>query len=75
MEENGRVHTVPAKDGKGWWNKVDGQVMTRHRRKAEAEAAGRMIAKKLGVEHKIHRGDGVITESNSYGNDPYPPKG
>lgn len=75
MEDKGRVHTVPAADGKGWWNKVNGEIMSRHRLKESAVAAGRSIAKKLEVEHKIHRGDGVITESNSYGNDPYPPKG
>jgi hypothetical protein len=26
------------------------------------------------VEHTIHRGDGQISEKNSYGNDPHPPK-
>lgn len=27
------------------------------------------------VEHLIHRKDGSIGDRNSYGNDPYPPKG
>ena len=37
-------------------------------------AAGREIAKRLKVEQTIHRADGVITEKNSYGNDPFPPR-
>lgn len=74
MKRGGGVHTVPAAEGNGWWNKVDGKVVSRHRIKEVAEEAGRVIAKKLGVEHTIHRTDGVITEKNSYGNDPCPPK-
>ena len=35
---------------------------------------GREIAIRLRVEHSIHREDGAITEKNSYGNDPNPPK-
>ena len=59
------VHTVPARTGEGWWNEVDGKVLTRHRVKEVAVAAGREIARQLEVEHTIHRGDGVITEKNS----------
>lgn len=33
------------------------------------------MAKNDGVEHLIHNKDGTISERNSYGNDPYPPKG
>ena len=73
MNRGGGVHTVPVEGGTGWCNKVDGEVLSRHRRKDAAVAAGRMIAKKLEVEHTIHRSDGVITEKNSYGNDPNPP--
>ncbi len=58
----------------GWWNKVDGKVVSRHRLKEMAVEAGREIAKRLEVEHTIHREDGAITEKNSYGNDPCPPK-
>lgn len=74
MKRGGGVHTVPAASGTGWWNKVDGRVLSRHRVKYEAVEAGREIAKRLGAEHTIHREDGVITEKNSYGNDPNPPK-
>ena len=75
MERGGQVHTVPAPDGAtGWWNKRNGRVLSRHDTKEVAVAAGREIARRLKVEHTIHREDGVITEANSYGNDPCPPR-
>ena len=43
--------------------------------KADAQAAGRATAKREGTEHVVHKRDGRIGERNSYGNDPYPPKG
>jgi hypothetical protein len=50
-------------------------VLSRHRTKEAAEEAGREIARRLRVEHTIHRQDGEITEKNSYGNDPSSVKG
>ena len=70
MSNGKRVHTVPAEGGDGWVNKSDGKVLSKHRTKEEAAAAGRQIATELDAEHSIHRLDGVITEKNSYGNDP-----
>jgi hypothetical protein len=77
MNRGGGVHTVPAEsEGRnGWWNKVNGEILSRHRLKRVAVAAGRVFAKQFKVEHTIHGEDGVIAEKNSYGNDPYPPKG
>jgi hypothetical protein len=74
MRRGGAVHTVPREGGKGWVNKRDGTVLSRHKTKEVAVAAGREIARRLEVEHSIHREDGVITEANSYGNDPCPPR-
>jgi len=74
MKRGGGVHTVPAATGSGWWNEENGRVLSRHRIKDVAVEAGRVIAKKLEVEHTIHREDGVISEKNSYGNDPFPPR-
>ena len=42
---------------------------------AEAERAAREIAINQKSEVLIHGEDGRIRERNSYGNDPYPPKG
>ena len=75
MNRGGGVHTVPSPTGKGWWNEVNGKVASRHRTKESAEDAGREIARKLRVEHTIHRADGVIGEKNSYGRDSFPPAG
>ena len=41
----------------------------------EAFEAAREIARNQGSEVFIHRRDGKFRERNSYGNDPYPPKG
>jgi len=74
MHRGGGVHTVPATTGHGWWNEMDGKVISKHHEKSFAVEAGREIARQRKVEHTIHRADGVITEKNSYGNDPCPPK-
>lgn len=42
---------------------------------SEAISAAREIARKEGSELVIHRSDGRIREKNSYGIDPFPPKG
>ncbi len=66
------VHTVP--DGNGWANKEEGRTISRHRTQENAVEAGRDQAIDRGAEHVIHRPDGRIRESNSYGNDPCPPE-
>jgi hypothetical protein len=65
---------VPSPISAGWWNKVDGKVISRHRLKENAVEAGRAVARELKVEHTIHLSDGSIGDKNSYGNDPFPPK-
>ncbi len=67
------VHTVPR--GKGWAIKSGGRTVSVHRKKSTAQAAGRTAAKKRKTEHVIHNWNGRIGESNSYGGDPYPPRG
>lgn len=69
------VHTV--RHGHGWANRRAGasRVSKTFDTKAEAERAGRATAKRENAEHLIHKKDGTIGERNSYGNDPYPPRG
>ena len=43
--------------------------------KAEAIAIGREIARNQRSEMVIHGRNGQIQDKNSYGNDPFPPKG
>lgn len=68
------VHTVPNKN-RGWDNKQDGETISHHPTKAEALENGRMEAKKDHTEHRIHNRDGKIATANSYGHDPFPPRG
>jgi hypothetical protein len=76
MAANNRspIHTTPNADG-GWDNQRDGKTFSHHETKEAAQKRGREEAKKDETEHKIHNLDGKISESNSYGNDPFPPKG
>ncbi|WP_438491220.1 DUF2188 domain-containing protein [Paenibacillus sp. IHBB 3054] len=68
------IHTTPGKNG-GWDNQQGGEKLSHHRTKEEAEKAGKKEAKKAHIEQKIHNKDGKISDSISYGNDPFPPKG
>lgn len=69
------VHTVP--HGDGWANRRESskRVSKTFARKSDAQAAGRKTAKREGTEHLVHKRDGTIGERNSYGSDPYPPRG
>lgn len=75
MAKKPPVHTVPHKDG--WANRREGasRVSKTFDTKAAAQSAGRDTAKRESTEHLIHKKDGSIGGRNSYGNDPYPPKG
>jgi len=70
------IHTVPNPKG-GWNNKREGDPtpISHHRTKENAVERGRQIAKQDQTEHIIHNKDGKISQRNSYGNDPYPPRG
>ncbi|MFO0794131.1 MAG: DUF2188 domain-containing protein [Candidatus Brocadiaceae bacterium] len=48
---------------------------SRHSTQAEAFEAAREIAKNQKSEVFLHGTDGKIRERNTYGHDPYPPKG
>jgi len=69
-----KVHVVPHKDG--WATKVEGnkRASSVSETKADAFQAGREKAKEMKTELIIHGKDGRIQNSNSYGNDPCPPK-
>lgn len=72
------VHTVPHEGG--WANRREGakrvsKTFETFETKAAAEKAGRETARRENTEHLIHKRDGEIAERNSYGNDPFPPRG
>jgi hypothetical protein len=75
MPKGKNQHIVPHADGwavKGSGNSKATSVATT---KQKAFELGRKIASNQGSELIIHGKDGKIQESNSYGSDPFPPKG
>lgn len=69
------VHVTP-RDGK-WAVRSAGAARASRvvRTQEEATQIAREQAKRNGVELYIHGRDGRIRERNTYGKDPYPPKG
>ena len=68
------IHVVPHPDG--WATKKEGaqRAGTVTGTQAKAIDAAREQAKRERVEVVIHRKDGRIRDSDSYGRDPNPPK-
>jgi len=68
------IHVVPREDG--WAVKKEGneRASSVHDTKNNALEQAREQAKREKVEVVIHRKDGTIQDSDSYGNDPHPPK-
>ena len=71
-----RVHVVPHPKG-GWATRTEGtsRVGKRFDTQSPAIQKGRTQALRNQTELVIHGRDARIRDSNSYGNDPYPPKG
>jgi uncharacterized protein DUF2188 len=71
------VHVTPREDGDGWKVERSGseRASSVHRTQAEAETEGRRLARADEVEFFLHGRDGRIRERDTYGQDPYPPKG
>lgn len=68
------VHVVPS--DRGWKVKVEGgQRSTHYRTQGEAMKAGRSIAQRNHSDQIIHGRDGRIRQRDSYGRDPFPPRG
>ncbi|AHK16588.1 DUF2188 domain-containing protein [Thalassolituus oleivorans] len=61
----------------GWAVRGEGNSKdtSHHRTQEEARQAARNIAQNQQSEVVIHGRDGRIRDKDSYGNDPYPPKG
>jgi hypothetical protein len=70
------VHTVYDRERGMWETKVEKQekpVASSHTKDAAMEKSVK-LAKELEVEHVIHNKDGKISDKDSYGKDPNPPK-
>lgn len=69
-------HVLPHPNG-GWQVKGAGNEIATVRTTTQSEAItiARNIAINQGAEVVIHRSNGQIRDKNSYGNDPFPPRG
>jgi len=68
-------HVVP-RNGKWAIRRTGSDKVTRtFETQAEAVRAGREIARNQRTELYIHGRDGLLRERESFGNDPFPPKG
>ena len=69
-------HVVPNPHG-GWDVKKGGakRASSHHDTKSDAIDAGRNVSRNQSTELRIHNKNGRISNSDSHGNDPYPPKG
>ncbi len=70
-------HVVPSKEKGGWTVKKSGSTRASQSfdRKEDAVKFGRELSRKEKTELYIHKKDGRIQDRNSYGKDPFPPKG
>lgn len=68
------IHVVPHKDG--WATRKEGAERAGNVARTQLEAfdLARDQARREKVEVVIHRKDGSIRDSDSYGNDPSPPR-
>jgi hypothetical protein len=69
------VHVVPHADGWAVEREGSQRASSVHNTQAEAEARGRELARGDKTEFLLHNREGQIRARDSYGNDPYPPKG
>jgi hypothetical protein len=67
-------HVVPHEGGWAVRGAGNSRVTSHHRTQGAAETAARTIARREQAEVVIHRRDGTIRDSDSYGNDPNPPR-
>jgi hypothetical protein len=70
------IHTVFNKERGMWETKKEGQRKPLASSQTKENAIEKSVkeAKKTEVEHVIHNKDGKISDKDSYGKDPNPPK-
>ena len=70
-------HVIPNKSKGGWDVKRGGANRScgHFNTKQDAVDAARKISQNQSTELRIHNRDGKISQSDSHGNDPFPPKG
>jgi len=76
MPRNDHVAVEPRPDGR-WAVQTNGtsRADSLHDRKSDAMKRGRELAQNKRTELVIKNEDGKIAQRDSYGNDPFPPRG
>ena len=69
------IHVVPRDQGWAVVREGAERDSSHHDTQAEAISQATETARRERLEVFIHREDGKIRDRNSYGNDPFPPKG
>ncbi len=69
------VHVTPRRDGWAVTREGNKKASAVLPTQEQAEKKGRSIARKDKTEFYLHNKQGQIRERDSYGSDPYPPKG
>jgi hypothetical protein len=62
-------------DSSGWKVTQGGRTISEHRKQQPAIDSGRREAKRDGAELNVQGRNGQIRIKNTYGEDPFPPKG
>lgn len=68
-------HVVPHSEGWAVRGAGNERATSVHQTQREAVEAARSVARNQGSELLIHGENGRIRERNTYGKDPFPPKG
>jgi len=69
------IHVTPHGDKWAVMREGNTRASSLHDTQKQAEKKGRDAARKDETEFFLHNKQGKIRERDSYGNDPYPPKG
>jgi len=78
MAKKSNTHHVTYDKNEGDWKVLRGgadRASGRYDTKQQAINAARQISRNQNTELKIHNQDGKIAQSDSHGNDPFPPRG
>lgn len=76
MKKSRNIHVVPGAD-RTWAVEREGssRALSRHRTQAAARRKARAVARRTKVELFVHSRTGRIESRDSFGHDPYPPRG
>jgi hypothetical protein len=75
MAKKKPVHVTPREDGSAVMREGNQRASSVHPTQKEVEKAGRQTARQDKTEFFLHNRQGEIRQRDSYGNDPFPPRG